>query len=222
MTSRRSTAVEEITGRIMRLEYRPGQRLVERDLAADLGLSRVPVREALHRLEVDGLVISVPRQGTIVSTWSRTDITDLFEIRAALEPMAAEFAAHRRTDVQLRRLEETTRLKPESGVVEQTEYNAEFHRRLVEAANSPQLRDAMRPMYARMRWLFHLTRERGPLHQGTEHVRIAAAIRDGDADRARRLTAQHVLDGLRPTLAALADWGEERADPVAATKSRRR
>ncbi|MFC4336102.1 GntR family transcriptional regulator [Salininema proteolyticum] len=249
MGSRRAEAIEEVTRRIVHLEYRPGQRIVERDLAEELGLSRIPLREALNRLEVDGLVTKVAGQGTIVGTWDGESVRDLFDLRGRLEPLAASRAAERRTDAQLERLRSACEhvgadagdgggpAGPASGAgvredggaetaggrdVDQTDRNAVFHRLLMEAASSGLLEQSMRPMLVRLRWLFHLTSERGAHHQAEEHRSIYAAIRDGDAAAAERLTYEHVMDGYDETLAAVEGWSGDRVDPVAATRTRRR
>ena len=82
----------------------PGSRLVERDLAADMGVSRIPVRDALHELVAEGLVTSRPRTWAVVRTFSETDVEELIEVRSALEVLAFRRAAVVGIDDQLRAL----------------------------------------------------------------------------------------------------------------------
>ena len=84
---------------------KPGDRLMEIQVAKELGVSRTPVREASRRLEAEGMVVMVPRRGTYVSSMSLRDINDVFEIREALETLAAGLAAERITDEELDELE---------------------------------------------------------------------------------------------------------------------
>ncbi|GEM35413.1 hypothetical protein NN3_64200 [Nocardia neocaledoniensis NBRC 108232] len=91
--SLRDRAYEELRDRIVDLRLSPGQRLVERDLATELEISRIPLREALQLLEREGLVVIVPRQGAIVAPFTVTDVRDLFDVRESLEVLAARLAA---------------------------------------------------------------------------------------------------------------------------------
>ena len=74
---------------------KPGERLMEIPLAEELGVSRTPIREAIRKLELEGFVVMVPRRGTYVANISLKDITQVFEIRSALEELAAGLAAER-------------------------------------------------------------------------------------------------------------------------------
>jgi len=89
-----------ISGRL-----KPGERLMEVQLAEELGVSRTPVREAIRKLELEGFVVTVPRKGAYVSGISIKDIADVFEIRAALESLACGLAAERATKEELELLE---------------------------------------------------------------------------------------------------------------------
>lgn len=84
---------------------KPGERLMEIRLAEELGVSRTPIREAIRKLEQEGFVVMVPRRGTYVADISLKDISQVFEIRGALEELAAGLAAERITPDELERLE---------------------------------------------------------------------------------------------------------------------
>lgn len=98
MTSPGHTAYARIREAIVEGRYRPGQRLIEQRIAEEIELSRTPVREALRRLEAEGLVVSEPNRGAAVRSVSIDELTDLYELRARLEAYAAELAADRADD----------------------------------------------------------------------------------------------------------------------------
>jgi DNA-binding GntR family transcriptional regulator len=84
---------------------KPGERLMEIQLAEELGVSRTPVREAIRKLELEGFVIMIPRRGTYVADLSIKDVNDVFEIRTALDVLAAGLAVERITEEELEQLE---------------------------------------------------------------------------------------------------------------------
>jgi GntR family transcriptional regulator, rspAB operon transcriptional repressor len=94
---------------ILRSDYPPGYRFDLNDLSVQLGISRTPVKEALHRLESEGLVDIFPRRGTFVTTLDAADIADGFGVRLALERYAADFVVDQVTDADIARLNEIRR-----------------------------------------------------------------------------------------------------------------
>lgn len=222
--SLRDRVYEQLRSRIMDLELPPGHRITERDAAAELGVSRVPLREALRLLEAEGLIVLVPRQGAMVAGWSREDVVLLFEVREELETLAARLAATRRTEADLRLLGELVDAAEralESGDAAATAAaNAGFHRAVVAACGNPLLKRMMAPLDSRVQWLFHLTKHRDTREQRQEHVRLLELIEAGDSDGAAELYRSHIVAGLEPTLAIAETW--ERFDPVDVTRSRAR
>ena len=103
--SLRKLVVERLREAIQSSVLKPGQRLMEIQLAEALGVSRTPVREAMRELEMEGFVIMIPRRGTYVSDLSLKDITQVFEIRTVMEELAASLAAVRITEEELAELE---------------------------------------------------------------------------------------------------------------------
>lgn len=225
-TSLRVAAYETLRERIIGLDLRPGQRLVERDLAEELGVSRVPLREALHMLEADGLAVIVPHQGAMVAPFTAQDVEHLFEVREYVEVLAARLAARRRRPEDVARLEELTaqaRAAVAAGdAAAAAAANAAFHRAVAEASANPLVAGMTGMLDLRVRWLFHLTKQRDTVVQCEEHEEMLAAIRDGDEDDVESLAREHVLSGRAPTLAMAATWSDQEIDPVEATRSRRR
>ena len=90
---------------ILRGELKPGERLMEIQLANKLGVSRTPIREAIRKLELEGYVVMMPRRGTYVANMSIRDINEIFEIRTALESLSNGLAAEHITDEELEHLQ---------------------------------------------------------------------------------------------------------------------
>ena len=100
-------AYEALRDAIVKRQLLPGDRLMETELANEMGISRTPVREAMRRLETDGYVVIQPRKGSYVADISIKDIEDVFEIRTVLEMLAARNAAERATDDEIGELRAT-------------------------------------------------------------------------------------------------------------------
>ncbi len=101
----RDVVSETIREAIINGVLNPGERLMEIQLAEEMGVSRTPVREAIRKLELEGFVVMVPRRGTYVADLSIKDINEVFELRTALDVLAAGLAAERITDDELEELE---------------------------------------------------------------------------------------------------------------------
>ncbi|MGH7805027.1 MAG: GntR family transcriptional regulator, partial [Candidatus Binatia bacterium] len=136
MTDKAASVVDQISETIkegVRLgNYVPGQRLIENDFVSELGFSRGPLREALRRLEAEGVVLLEKNRGAVVRRWSREDIEHLYDVRELLEPQAARLAAElvasdperqRRLESSLRRMRKTA----EDAVSDYVRENVRFH-----------------------------------------------------------------------------------------------
>lgn len=224
--SLREHAYEVLRARIVGLELAPGTRLIERDLAEELNVSRIPLREAMQRLRQDGLVVAVPRQGAIVSPFTVDDVRDLFDVRESLEVLAARLAAERADQsgldqlaAQLDTARRATDRRDEAAIAVA---NATFHVIIVDLADNALLESLLHPLEARVQWLFHLTKDRDPGVQCREHEELLAAIADHDPDRAAESAFHHVHSGRAHSLAMAAQWSRIDLDPVELTKGRRR
>ncbi|MDF2562023.1 MAG: GntR family transcriptional regulator [Microbacterium sp.] len=185
-----------------------GSRLAEQRLAAELQVSRVPLREAIPQLEVDGFVTSIPRRGAIVSSWSTRLVHDLFDTRLALEPAAARRAATRAQEGEpfdeLLRIQSESELELAAGdQLGIADANTRYHQALVDAAGNDLMSGLMRATSGRMSWLFYLTRQRDPLVACEEHRHITAAILSGNERLAEAVVYAHIENGREPSLAAM-------------------
>ena len=139
----REIVFETLRGAIIDGTLKPGERLMEVQLAEDMGVSRTPVREAIRKLELEGLVLMIPRKGAYVSGISSKDIADVFEVRAALESLAAGLAAERITEQELEDLNrfmvEVT-INAEIGDLEKViKSDTDFHDQIYRASRNSRL-----------------------------------------------------------------------------------
>ncbi|MEU2241856.1 MULTISPECIES: GntR family transcriptional regulator [Streptomyces] len=195
--SLRERVYEELRERIIEAEFPAGTRLVEREIAEELRVSRVPVREAMQRLEAEGFLSVRPRRGSVVTEFGPEDAEHLFDVRENLEGLAARLAARHAGEQELRALEELlarARAAAESGRLrEAVSLNADFHRAVVGLSGNPLLVELMAPLDSRLRRLFRLTSAAsdGEPMCGA-HERLYEAIRDRDEAGAESLARAHV------------------------------
>src|SRR4051794_16870982 len=172
----------------------PGERLVERELAAALDVSRVPVREALKALVSEGLVTLRPRSWAVVRTFTDSDIADLTEVRTAFEPLTFRLAAERRTREGLERLratlDEHLAAARAGNAVLARRKAADFHELVTELASNELLIEVERPLRSRMRWL--LTQHDDLLAVAEQHLELFTAIASRDVELAKRLAGDHL------------------------------
>ncbi len=188
--------------------YAQGSRLPEARLSRELDVSRVPLREALPRLDMEGLVSSSPGRGAVVRTWTLRDAEDLFDARLAIEVAAAGAAAREAAGgapldaLRAAMTASKTALEGHDDLRIATTSVA-LHDAVTAASGNAILVCAMRAVSARLLWLFHLTAGRDQHQACAEHEDLVGAIAGGDAAGARLLMAEHVESGRAPTLTAL-------------------
>ena len=194
----RELVFESIREAIIGGQLPPGERLMEIQLAEEMGVSRTPVREAIRKLELEGLVVMIPRKGAYVSGLSMKDISDVFEIRSALEGLAAELASERATEEELENMERhLVRIAEgiEKGdITSVVEVDTDFHGMLYTASRNQwlgQIINNLREQIQRFRQtsLSYPGRMRVALE---EHRRIVEAISSRDPELARKLAAEHI------------------------------
>jgi DNA-binding GntR family transcriptional regulator len=204
-TPLRDLVREEIRQRISDGQFPPGSTMVERELATELGVSRVPVREALRTLEAEGFVHVVPRKGVIVRELSRTDVEELYDVREALEVLAAQSAAERaepeELDALLAVLDRGDAAHAAGDTAGAQRANEEFHDVLVAIAHNELLADSLEPLQSRLHWLFRQHDNTAGLLQ--EHRRLYEAIASRDLDRVGAEALKHVVDNRQVALGLL-------------------
>jgi DNA-binding GntR family transcriptional regulator len=175
-----------------------GTELQETALAAELGVSRGPLREAIGRLAAEGLVVVRPRRGAIVRALTKEEFLEAYQVREALEVMAARLAAVRLGADELARLEELTGAMSEHAARDEVdgffEANAAFHTALVDASGNHRLRELYAQLLGQMnRYRRRSLALRGSLRQSVaEHQAILEALDSRDPDRAAQLVGDHI------------------------------
>ncbi|MGZ3339274.1 MAG: GntR family transcriptional regulator [Reyranella sp.] len=187
---------EKIRGQILAGRLKPGERLVEDRLSAELGVSRVPVREALRGLSMEGLVRLEPNRGASVTEVTPELLAELVEVRTLLEALNARLAARRHDPEIVALLQDTLRRGNEaaqSGTADElAQLNAEFHERLAEASRNSVLSDIMRSLRERTGLAFSINGRARAREDWNEHAGVLAAVIEGDEEIAALLAARHV------------------------------
>ncbi len=193
-------AYEALKRAIMAMRIYDGQedlRLDERRLAHDLGISRTPVREALLRLQHEGLVRTVPRRGVFVVRKSKSEILEVVLASAALEGMAGRLAASRASDAQIAQVrtqfQEAISQPSKLSLEEYSALNLHFHQHIVDLAHSEMLSELVETLKIHMRAIRARTMGDGDRMKRSpvEHLRILEALEARDADALEREIRQH-------------------------------
>ncbi|MEM1260859.1 MAG: GntR family transcriptional regulator [Pseudomonadota bacterium] len=194
-------AYDTIRGDIIEGRYAPGDRITEAEVAATASVSRTPVREALHRLEAEGLIRFVPNQGAFVSSWGEDEAEETFELRARLECYAAELCAVRCDDNDLailRQLAEqqlrVAEKRPRGFLEKIADLNHRFHEALLNASRSEQLRTALATL-ANAPLVFQTFREYSPQaleRSARHHLELVTALEQRNAGWASGVMRAHI------------------------------
>ncbi|MFW5679405.1 MAG: GntR family transcriptional regulator [Pseudomonadota bacterium] len=205
-----SSAIErEIEALILQGELAPGERLNEIRLATRLGTSRGPIREASRSLQAKGLVEIIRNRGVFIRKLTVKDVSDIYEIRAALFGQACWLFAERITDADIARLDE--QIAAMNALTEQGDskayfaVNLEFHDTILDGADNPTLAVEYRGFVAKLR-LFRATNllpQENLEASNAEHGRIASALRARYPEGARAAGWDHVMNAKRRLMARL-------------------
>lgn len=213
----REIVFETIREAIISGRLPPGERLMEMQLADDLGVSRTPVREAIRKLELEGFVVMIPRKGAYVSGLSFKEIADVYEIRGALEGLAAALAAERATEQEIEDMERL--LVKIAACIEEgkmdriIELDSDFHNSLYKASHNQRLVQMISLLLEqiqryRVTTLSHPGRARAALE---EHRSILEAIAKRNVKRAQELARDHVESAEKSFLDVIRNFpGEKR------------
>jgi DNA-binding GntR family transcriptional regulator len=194
---------EHLLGRILRGDLLPGARIGEPEVAAELGVSRVPVREALRELESSGLVVSRKHAGVFVHAPDADEIHGLYDLRALLDGYAGRRATRLPLPQRIALCDaldaSIADMRAAAGAQDVARYygeNLRFHWLLVEAADNLPVAETYRNVVQKLHLsrLKNLSQDTGMQASIAEHVAIARALRDGDAALSEQLLATHVQD----------------------------
>lgn len=185
----------------------PGSRLVERDIAAELNVSRLPVREAIRTLVGEGVVVARPRTWAVVREFTQRDIQDFGEVREAIETLIFVFAAQRHSAAGLARLRaayEREHAAALAGDVEAARMAAgEFHEIAADLAGNEMLGELIGVFVTRLRWLFG--QHDDLMAMAEEHRLILEAVAERDVETLEWLIPRHLANGQATAARRLAD-----------------
>ena len=200
---------ENLKQAIVRGNFTPGNRLVESHIAEAMGISRTPVREAIHKLEREGLIKKLPQGGFYVLNLTREEIEETFGIRSVLESYAARLAAIKHQKEELAPLEE--KIEEFQHFLNRGEWeallkiNTEFHSLLYAMSRSPKLikmiNDLQDQIYRFRRIILRIDTMAKTSNE--DHRQMLRAMKKRDADRVETLVRQHILGGQKIVLGEL-------------------
>jgi DNA-binding GntR family transcriptional regulator len=195
--SKSDVVVAALRESIITGELAAGTPLRQRDLAAQFGMSPIPVREALRRLEAEGLVESDLHRGSTVKGAAPSARAENYEIRARLESLAAKYAATRITEPELGRLAAiNAELADAANEPAAADLNRQFHFQIYEAAGSPVLLALLRLLWGTFPSPGGPMRGRPLAESVQQHADILEALRREDAAHAEQLVHSHILSAL--------------------------
>lgn len=205
----REQVVQLIRNAILRFELQPGQRLVERELVEQLGVSRPTIREVLRQLAAEGLVTVVPQRGAVVTALSAEDAADIYEMRASLEALAVQRFVQRATPEHVARLraavDEIERTADSGDALQQLQAKDHFYEVLLAGSGSAPLQQTLSGLQARVQLLraTSLSEPGRPAQAATELRAVVDAVEAGDAEAAAAACVRHVQNAARTALARL-------------------
>lgn len=194
----RDIVFETLRTAILEGNLKPGQRVMEVQLAEKLGVSRTPVREAIRKLELEGLLVMIPRKGAYVADVSIKDVLNVLEVRASLEGLAASLAAERITEEEVETLkekaEEFEQMNRENDREGMIQKDTEFHSILLSASRNNKLLsivEGLSDQVQRFR-VVYFTEYADAKNIMEEHRQILKAISERDGEAAEKLAEEHI------------------------------
>lgn len=199
--SLREKTTQALREAILQLHFKPGQRLIERQLCAETGVSRTCIRESLRLLEAEGLVDRALNKGIFVATISPAEAQQIYEVRGALEPECARLFVARATDRELEelgraltRIEKALNRKPVSDYVEALDA---FYDVLLRGARNEVARSMLRTLRARMNYLRARTAQVAEIGRKLETLELLRGICDAAAARDAEAISRRCRDFVR-------------------------
>ena len=202
----RDVVFQTLRQAILKGELQPGERLMEIKLAERLGVSRTPIREAIRKLELEGLVVMVPRKGAAVANITEKDTKDVLEVRRTLEMFAVEVACDRISGEQLEQLKKAAKdfeaSKGSMDVIRIAETDMQFHEIIYEATQNERLVQMLNNLRENMyRYRIEYLKDSNYYDSlMSEHREILEAIEAGDKHRARACMESHINNQQRAVI----------------------
>jgi DNA-binding GntR family transcriptional regulator len=200
---------DQVKGMILRGEIPPGRRIIENELADSMGISRTPVREALHKLQAEGFLNPLPKGGYVVRGLTVSEVEETFDIRSILESFAAHLAAIRYSEEELipleEKIEEFQRSLDKGNLRELTRINTDFHELLYALSRSPRLIKMINDLRAEIFLLRKVMLNSMDMARlsNKDHREMVKAIRKREAKKVESLVREHILRGKKFVLSEI-------------------
>lgn len=198
-------AYEMLKRDILRCRFRPGSAIIDTYLAAEYGMSRTPIREAVNLLRREGLVVVIPRRGTLVKPIDFGELQDTYRMRELLEPEAAVLASRRASSEELMALSDLSdaSIRPDADGATRNELNRLLHVRIAELARIPVLAQSVNALHEEIERFLNFRGTQGQPYTAKNHGRLVDVIRTGTESEIRETVSAgierartHMLEGL--------------------------
>ncbi len=215
LLSIRERAYRYLKDLILEGEFKPGDRLIERELATKLNISRTPIREALFRLESQGFVKTVPRKGVIVSNISEEEVIEVFTILSSLEVLAAKLAAQKMDEVTQKEFDKKIKELEELEKNDHEDFDNEhinMNLLLYKASKSPKLYEILSGLTDYIQMSANMGYETPGRRKESlrEHIQIMKALRDKEVEMAEYQTKIHIENSKKAYINFLEQQKEKR------------
>ncbi len=196
----RDVVFQTLREAILKGELKPGERLMELQLAGRLGVSRTPIREAIRMLELEGLAVTIPRKGAEVAKMTEKDMEDVLQIRRALDELAVGLACDNMTDEKLEQIyvaqkgfEQAIRTEK---VAQIAQADVEFHDTIYHASENPKLVTLLNNLREQMyRYRIEYLKDKGVYPRLVEeHKRIYEGLKQKDKKTVAEIVSYHVMN----------------------------
>ncbi len=202
----RDVVFQTLRAAILRGDLKPGERLMELQLAAKLGVSRTPIREAIRMLEQEGLAIMIPRKGAVVAQMTEKDVDDVLQIRRALEELAVRLSCHNMSSADLRKLalarDRFNEMTKTENIQDIATADMNFHDIIYEASENPKLQNLMTTLREQV-YRYRVEYLKDPRVYPSlivEHEQLYEAIQRQDEEDAAEIISRHLqnqTDGVK-------------------------
>ncbi|UIP18620.1 GntR family transcriptional regulator [Achromobacter deleyi] len=195
--------VDELRDRILSGAIPPGSALRQELFAEELGVSRLPVREAIRQLSAEGLIDMIPHRGAYVSMLSRTEVQEFFDIRMRLEPWLFRVAVHQKDDGDLDRAEQVVAQMDAAAPEQWGRLNCQLHELLYRSAQRPAALGMIRALHEKSERYFRFQIVNAPIRQQAhdEHMELIALARQGQPEKAEAALERHIAQAADQILA---------------------
>lgn len=217
-TTFKTVALKQIKEAVQSGKLKPGDRIVEAELAREMGISRFPIREAISSLEKEGILITIPFKGTYVSHYDENDLEEIYTLRSALEELAIRLLMEEIASKKIKKLESIMAAMEQAahkGRVGRLIFgDMQFHQAICELSGHRRLLEAWLTLKDQLGSFMALEEHSygGPEQLLKTHYPLMEAIKKGDSPLAEKRLREHLFDALQVVKEALRKKSEGKSD----------